>query len=427
MQAPDQHLDILESAWASLGWFPVLVGMCVGITGYHLVLRVDAYWRARNWDCLDFIFSHAGYPPSVWSTAPDRPAPSDGRVQPVFRARMTEFSHMKHPVHRPPYSPRNPFQHLPPELMSQVVHRMDATTAALFAKVCKTAASCSLQSLQALDLCGLGDAVSNSDLTTLLAKCPNLTMLSLRGCWRVQDDGLIAVPQLCPKLTSLDISWCGQCSNEALEVVAKQMPQLRQLCVYTCGRINERGILWVTRHCLKLQCLIIEGSQRITDETVSFFCKEARRTLSASLRDVALLRCCSVTDAAFPIIASSLPEIESFTITQNSFITDEGLLQLVLRPSNPLQHLDVSECPRITGKGLIAVAARCPHLRRLVVHQCAGVTEEEKQELARLISRVVGVVGESEAEPEMPDQDTAHSEWLARQLIPQWPVNGPFG
>lgn len=76
--------------------------------------------------------------------------------------------------------------------------------------------------LQVLDASFCGNFVSDASLATLTANCLELTRLSIRGCVRVTDQGVLHLILSAKKLSALNLTNCNAISKQTIECISSQ-------------------------------------------------------------------------------------------------------------------------------------------------------------------------------------------------------------
>jgi len=98
-------------------------------------------------------------------------------------------------------------------------------------------------SLQALQLYW-HHSITNTAVVNIAKGCPNLTLLNLSGCQKLEDSGVRAIARSCGKsLTSLDLTRCPLLTDYALEFAAPRLPNLVSLNLYADSQFSDRGYL----------------------------------------------------------------------------------------------------------------------------------------------------------------------------------------
>ncbi|EPS59301.1 hypothetical protein M569_15506, partial [Genlisea aurea] len=85
---------------------------------------------------------------------------------------------------------------------------------------------------------------------------------------------------------------------------------------------------------------------------------------------------CQITDEGLQKISNAkcISNLTSVTLWGSTFITDKGVIQLILRATS-MRHLNIGGT-FITDATLVAISCCCPQLEKLVLWGCRKVSEE---------------------------------------------------
>ncbi|CAK9213214.1 unnamed protein product [Sphagnum jensenii] len=288
-------------------------------------------------------------------------------------------------------------------------------------------AQCSTQRLEVLELGMCGRGLSDQCLTATFATGPgalsSLTLVALRGAYRLTDKGVSALLQAAPCLTSVNLSQCSLLTEGAVKAVADCLgTQLCALSLEGCAQMDGLKLLPVLLQMPCLKKLSLSGVGGVKDEVVS----ELAVVLGSTLEELHLADCRLLTDAAVVGVAACclglkvldldmLPLLSDMAIScladgcrslrvlslkraklsdeaVAAFITASGsslceislnsvrqagdntLVALAKHSRMSLEVLDMSWCRSVTDHGLGFVADSCPLLRELRLFGCTQVT-----------------------------------------------------
>jgi hypothetical protein len=78
--------------------------------------------------------------------------------------------------------------------------------------------------------------ITNDTLIQISNMCPQLEILSVRGCDMITDDGIVPIAEKCgQQLKSLGYNSCKKCTDAALESIVNNCHQLERLYARDCG------------------------------------------------------------------------------------------------------------------------------------------------------------------------------------------------
>lgn len=194
----------------------------------------------------------------------------------------------------------------------------------------------------------LGDAA----LTLIGSKCPDLSLLDLRGLPRVTDEGIIRIAKGCLKLRELRVSGCGSMNfygqpivtDASLVVLGKLCRGLEKIDTAGCVGVSDEGVVKLAKycpnllavnfsstnvgdvaiaalavHCTNLKSIIVSQAKKITNEAV-----EAIALGLPQLKNLNV-QYCNINNAALQYLAENYIELERLCLNGNDRITDEGI------------------------------------------------------------------------------------------------------
>ncbi|MCO5554982.1 hypothetical protein L7F22_008521 [Adiantum nelumboides] len=197
--------------------------------------------------------------------------------------------------------------------------------------------------LEKLHLGYCGRALSERCLLTTIAGPATVTLLksiSLRGAYRLSDQGLEALLQASPQLVHLDLSNCSFLTNAFMGAVARCVSQtIESLVLDGCSNLNATVLVHEIVQLAKLQKLSLAEVGGVTDEVVTEICVQ----LGSSLKELALAGCYSLTDAAAAAIGSCCPSLQSLNLAHLPMLTDITIAHITDNVRN-IQDLDLKRC-----------------------------------------------------------------------------------
>ncbi len=202
--------------------------------------------------------------------------------------------------------------------------------------------------------CGKG--LTNVELGMLANCCPQLTNISLSGCYRITDSGLDTLARGCPQLSSLDLAQCKQITNIGLDALVRGCPKLSSLDLSQCKQITGSGITALLKGCPNLANLNLWGCDQIKDNELITLA-QSRPNLSS----LDLSWCTQITDIGLRALAEGCPNLSSLNLSHCAKIT-HGALHALAQGCPHLSSLDLSLCSRITDIGLSALLAAHPRI-----------------------------------------------------------------
>ncbi|XP_008786637.3 uncharacterized protein LOC103704910 [Phoenix dactylifera] len=315
---------------------------------------------------------------------------------------------------------------------------------------------CNTDSLKViqLDLCGrcMPDYVVDAILARSPNSLPSLTTLSLKGAYRLSDDGLNAIVSSAPLLCSINLSQCSLITSSGIiNLVDKLVSVLRELYIDDCQNVDAMVILPALRKLKCLEVLSVAGIQSVCDKFVHRLipvCGSNMRELvlagcqkltAASIKTIGenCSRLCTLNlrnlnrlnDSAIEHLANGCRLIQKLKLCRNAF-SDEAvaafleasggsLTELSLngvekvaqhtavaisrKCSSNLQSLDLSFCRKMTDEALGLIVDNCSNLRILKLFGCTQVTDTFLDGHSNPFVSIIGLKGHILDQIEIPD------------------------
>ncbi|CAA0829301.1 Unknown protein [Striga hermonthica] len=223
-------------------------------------------------------------------------------------------------------------------------------TEELFAKIFEGLDASKLMVFQ-FDLCG--SCMPDYNLHATLARSPNwlpaLSMISLKGAYRLTDVGLSLLASAAPCLKSIDISQCPLLTSEGICCLLSSLRSvLRELYLDNCHGIDAMLILPAL---LKLECLEVlslAGIQTVCDDFVSKFITVS----GCRMKELVLADCLELTDFSLEVIGNICSELRAIDLSNLRKLTDASIAHL----ANGCQTIEILKFCR-NGFSDVAIAA----------------------------------------------------------------------
>lgn len=220
--------------------------------------------------------------------------------------------------------------------------------------------------------------LTDSGLSAVARRCPQLRTLEVRGCSQVTDVGVSEVVTRCLNLSRLDVTGCYQ--------VTSVRPRLGgpgpEVAPESLGRSLTSSSGVVGGGQLYLQYVDLTDCQALEDSGIKALARACPQLTHLFLR-----RCVRLTDAALKCVASYCVVLRELSISDCVQVTDFGLYELAkLGPH--LRYLSVAKCERVSDAGLKQVCRHCYRLRYLNARGCEAVSDASLEVLARSCPRL---------------------------------------
>jgi hypothetical protein len=243
-----------------------------------------------------------------------------------------------------------------------------------------------------------GKTITDDGLRNVVDGCAEIMELELAACDALTSTGI----QQCSRLSQLrvlvlstmraitDVAFESDNMSDITDAPTKQWPNLQALTLYKCPSLSSKSVSFFAKNCNLLTSIDFSFYTQITDAAVLEIagacplqdvdlssCKDITDAAvvevarKCSLRKLVVASCGNITGLYFPpslplsspFLALLLPSpIPTYTCT------DVSLLAVAQNPN--LQHLDLTQCERITDDGVVKVAHGCPELRYISLAEC---------------------------------------------------------
>jgi len=241
--------------------------------------------------------------------------------------------------------------------------------------------------LQILQLCGStlrsldisGTEVTGENLSEYKGTIHCLENLSMRYCEQLTNKGLLQMLQLCGStLRSLDIEGT-HITGENLSEYKGTLLILENLNMSICKQLTNKGLLQILQLCGSTPRSLDISSTNITGENLS----EYKGTLPC-LENLDLWGCNQLTHKGLlqilQLCGSTLRSLD----TSGTNVTGENLSEY--KGTLPcLENLDMSDCNKLTNKGLLQILQLCGSTLRSLDISGTNITGENLSEYKRTL------------------------------------------
>ncbi|KAF8097501.1 hypothetical protein N665_0286s0012 [Sinapis alba] len=172
---------------------------------------------------------------------------------------------------------------------------------------------------------------TNSSISYIAERCPNLEVLSVKYCPKVTDDSMLKIALMCPKLKELDISFSYKISCVCVDMVGKNCKNIQTF------KRNLMDPAEVTR---------LERTSSVP---------------SNYLKDPSIFLIYGNIDAH--VIGKHMHQLKHLEL-RFSTLSNNGLAQLCEGCSN-LEYLDLLGCSKLTNDGVINSISNLKHLKEI--------------------------------------------------------------
>ncbi|KAG6492387.1 F-box protein At1g47056-like [Zingiber officinale] len=200
------------------------------------------------------------------------------------------------------------------------------------------------------------DSIGDDALELIARSWPSLTRIKLRACRRVTDLGMDVLADGCPSLRRLS---CASCSFGAagLDAILQGCPRLEDLSIK-----RLRGLSNPPHQVVRLAVASSALRSICLKELYNGQCFDPLIAGSPNLRILKIIRCTGVWDSLLEVIAVKVPHIAEIHLEKIQ-VSDQGLF--ALSSCLGLEVLRLVKTPECTDAGVIAIANKCRHLRKI--------------------------------------------------------------
>ncbi|XP_020402260.1 uncharacterized protein [Zea mays] len=193
----------------------------------------------------------------------------------------------------------------------------------------KTFGKCSIESLQDLQLDISGRCMPDYILPTTLAKVPNcmplLRKISLKGNYRLSDNGLVTIISAAPSLCSINLCECSLLTSSGINILANKLHSvLRELYIDDCTNVDAMAILPALQKINHLEVLSMSGIQSVCDK----FVKGLIPVHGSNLKELAFAGCLELTSASIKTVGEYCQELTSLDLRNLNRLRDSALWHL---------------------------------------------------------------------------------------------------
>lgn len=165
-------------------------------------------------------------------------------------------------------------------------------------------------------------------------------------------------PGVCSAVERICLSGCLLLTDSGLSAVARRCPQLRTLEVRGCSQVTDVGVSEVVMRCLNLSRLDVTGCYQVTS---------VRPRPGGGGPEVAPAPSCPLPPVV--VAGGGQLYLQYVDLTDCQALEDCGIKALA-RACPQLTHLFLRRCVRLTDVALKCVASYCVVLRELSISDC---------------------------------------------------------
>lgn len=231
-----------------------------------------------------------------------------------------------------------------------------------------------------LNLSLVADHVDDSVLINIAHACTELERLTLTGCSKVTDAGLMTIVSINPRLQSIDMSQLELVTDEAFMCIAYSCPRLGGCYASNCKLLSDRAVMEMASRCRILKRVKFAGCPAITDASVSLLIDQC-----PLLVEIDVTACSEVSNDTVTRALQNLTQLRELRLASLLKISDDAFVRL---PSDHcldrLRIIDLTGCVLVTDDSVHKLVQCAPRLRNVVLAKCVNITDNGVQALTRL-------------------------------------------
>ncbi|RHZ44783.1 hypothetical protein Glove_709g46 [Diversispora epigaea] len=232
--------------------------------------------------------------------------------------------------------------------------------------------------IRRLNFSFLGENITDQILSRL-SSCERLERLTLGGCRRITDTGLLRLLEKADGLIALDVSDIENLTDAVLDLVGERCRRLQGLNVNSCKKVTDKGIMAVASRCRSLRRIKLSSCENITDESVVVLAKNCPHLLELDLTN-----CNQITNGAIQPVFKHCTQLRDFRLAYCTNLTDDSFIKTMPSIFEQLRVLDLTSCALVTDQAIHKIVHSAPKLRNLVLAKCGNITDEGVYHITRL-------------------------------------------
>ncbi|XVE63090.1 hypothetical protein DITRI_Ditri06bG0171900 [Diplodiscus trichospermus] len=207
--------------------------------------------------------------------------------------------------------------------------------------------------------------VTNLGIMRLVSGCINLSVLNLTCCHSITDAAISAIANSCRNLVCLKLESCNMITEKGLCQLGSFCLLLKEIDLTDCGGVNDKGLEYLSR-CSELSCLKLGLCTNISDKGLCYISSNC-----AKIHELDIYRCSGIGDEGLDTLSRGCKKLKKLNLSYCNEVSDRGLGYIGCLEE--LSDLEMRGLVKVTGVGLVAVAAGCKRLADLDLKHCEKV------------------------------------------------------
>ncbi|KAL2268939.1 hypothetical protein VTJ83DRAFT_3785 [Remersonia thermophila] len=224
------------------------------------------------------------------------------------------------------------------------------------------------------------DHITDASINALAENCPQLQGLNISGCHRISNESLIHLAKSCRYLRRLKLNDCGQVQDEAVFAFAENCPNILEIDLNQCRLVTNAPVTALFTQGTALRELRLANCELLDDE--AFLALPSNRTFD-HLRILDISNSMGITDRAIEKIIEVAPRLRNLVLQKCRNLTDAAVYAISKLGKN-LHFLHLGHCSHITDDGVKRLVASCNRIRYIDLGCCTNLTDDSVSKLAIL-------------------------------------------
>ncbi|KAL1838750.1 hypothetical protein VTJ49DRAFT_2248 [Mycothermus thermophilus] len=224
------------------------------------------------------------------------------------------------------------------------------------------------------------DHITDASINALAENCPQLQGLNISGCQRISNDSLIRLAKSCRYIRRLKLNDCNQVQDDAVFAFAENCPNILEIDLNQCRLVTNAPVTALFTHGTALRELRLANCELLDDE--AFLALPSNRTFD-HLRILDISNSMGITDRAIEKIIEVAPRLRNLVLQKCRNLTDAAVYAISKLGKN-LHFLHLGHCGHITDDGVKRLVASCNRIRYIDLGCCTNLTDDSVSKLAIL-------------------------------------------
>jgi len=167
--------------------------------------------------------------------------------------------------------------------------------------------------------------IGDKGVMCLATGCPSLTHLNVEGLQKLTDHSIVALAQRCTNLISLALPGCpNNLTEESLVAISSRCIHLQEFKGIG-GKFTNKSLLTLAKNCRQLSHIDISGCSSVNEESLIRFFESSRKLTAINLLNT------PISDTCFETLCDNCATLKCLFVTQ---VTGERAASLIEHARN---------------------------------------------------------------------------------------------